>query len=48
MKWNHIHRQPVHYGLTPSAFSGGGVFLIIAIAIAISWLIRTMPIWLGY
>ena len=47
MKWSHIHRQPVHYGLTPSAFSGFALFLIVAIAFAISWMIRAMPIWLG-
>jgi hypothetical protein len=48
MKWSHIHRQPVHYGLTPAAFPWLGLLLIFVFAIAIAWLIRAMPIWLGF
>jgi hypothetical protein len=48
MKWSHVHRQPVPYGLTPSVFPGLWLLVICTIALGISWLIRVMPIWLGF
>jgi hypothetical protein len=47
MKWSHVHRQHVPYGLTPSAFPGLGLLLIFAIALGVSWLIRLVASWLG-
>jgi hypothetical protein len=48
MKWSHVHRQPVHYGLTPSAFSGFGVLLILAVALGLSRLLWVISVWLGF
>jgi hypothetical protein len=47
MKWSHVHRQPVHYGLTPSALPWLGLILMIAIAFGISWLFQLVFSWLG-
>lgn len=48
MKWSHTRREPVRYGITPAAFPELWLLAIFAIALGISWLIRMMPIWLGF
>jgi len=48
MKWSHTRREPVRYGLTPSAFPELWLALIVVLAFAVSWLIRVVPVWLGF
>jgi hypothetical protein len=47
MKWRPIHRQPVRYGLTPSAFPEIWLLAMIAVVLGVSWLLRMIIGWLG-